>query len=523
MGGQNRPSQYERLNFVFVPNADAGYLRIKSSIGMNILGNGIYLDDVAVRKISCEYPDVNTIHVSGLTDVSARIEWGAVSAESYNVKIATKEIDPESETGDAYDGASSAGNVHNATGLEMATTYYVYVQSVCGAEGSSEWVGPVTFETMCPETDLALEDFEEEDVLECWRIEGGSVSISSDTAFSGESCVLFEGDAMTRLMSPTLSVSPLSGYMVSLRAYTENMATVTIGVVPDASEPGNYLPLASDLPLSYKEGWKELSVYLDVLGEDGLEEYAASKNIVIVTDGRVYVDDVSLKEIPECRKPSNIGITSLSCNTVTLTWDAAEGQTYSAVLKSGGETVRTISEGVTSPLTINELTPNTEYTLELTASCGSSEKSEPAIITFNAGCGAYSFPFFANFDGKTGPYIQYAIARINSIMRKNKNITPGKVTITNAEERALVLRLSQLNNVVFRAAAELEPSIISDYTYTLAQLFSSFYNASPIMSEENAAVAAGRLKLAKLTRDILTLLLYLLGIKAPEVMLKAGC
>lgn len=399
MGGQNRPSQYERLNFVFVPNADAGYLRIKSSIGMNILGNGIYLDDVAVRKISCEYPDVNTIHVSGLTDVSARIEWGAVSAESYNVKIATKEIDPESETGDAYDGASSAGNVHNATGLEMATTYYVYVQSVCGAEGSSEWVGPVTFETMCPETDLALEDFEEEDVLECWRIEGGSVSISSDTAFSGESCVLFEGDAMTRLMSPTLSVSPLSGYMVSLRAYTEGIATMTIGVVPDASEPGNYLPLASDLPLSYKEGWKELSVYLDVLGEDGLEEYAASKNIVIVTDGRVYVDDVSLKEIPECRKPSNIGITSLSGNTVTLTWDAAEGQTYSAVLKSVGETVRTISEGVTSPLTINELTPNTEYTLELTASCNSSEKSEPAIITFNADCGVYSFPFFANFDG----------------------------------------------------------------------------------------------------------------------------
>lgn len=398
-GGQMRPSQYERLNFVFVPNEDAAYLRIKGSLGMNILGNGIYLDDVAVRRISCEYIDMSTIHVSGLTDVSARIEWGAVSAESYNVKIATKEIDPESETGDAYDGASSAGNVHNATGLVMATTYYIYVQSVCGTDGSSDWVGPVTFETMCPETDLALEDFEEEGVLDCWRHEGGTVSISSGTAYSGESSVLFAGDAMTRLMSPTLSVSPLSGYMVSLRAYTEGIATVTIGVVPDASEPGNYLPLASDLPLSYKEGWKELSVYLDVLGEEGLEEYAASKNIVIVTDGRIYVDDVSLKEIPVCRKPSNIGITSLSGNTVTLTWDGTEGQTYSAVLKSKGETVRTINEGITSPLTINELIPNTEYTLELTASCGNSEESEPAIITFESGCGAYSFPFFANFDG----------------------------------------------------------------------------------------------------------------------------
>ena len=106
-------------------------------------------------------------------------------------------------------------------------------------------------------------------------------------------------------------------------------------------------------------------------------------------------------------------------------------------------------------------------------------------------------------------------------MRKNKNITPGKVTITNAEERALVLRLSQLNNVVFRAAAELEPSIISDYTYTLAQLFSSFYNASPIMGAAGAEIAASRLTLAKLTRDVLVKLLELLGVEAPEIMLKA--
>ena len=112
---------------------------------------------------------------------------------------------------------------------------------------------------------------------------------------------------------------------------------------------------------------------------------------------------------------------------------------------------------------------------------------------------------FAKFEGKTGPYIQYAIARINSILRKAKERgkEPGNIVITNAEERELALKLAQLNNVIMRAETDKEPSIISDYAYTLAQTFSSFYNASPIMSEENAAVAAGRLKLA--------------------VMLKAGC
>lgn len=128
---------------------------------------------------------------------------------------------------------------------------------------------------------------------------------------------------------------------------------------------------------------------------------------------------------------------------------------------------------------------------------------------------------FANFDGKTGPYIQYAVARINSIMRKNQNLVPGAVVITNPEERALGLKLTQLSSVVFRAEADKEPSVISDYAYTLAQLFSSFYNASPIMGAETSEIAVSRLALARLTRDVLVKLLYLLGIEAPEAMLKA--
>ena len=128
---------------------------------------------------------------------------------------------------------------------------------------------------------------------------------------------------------------------------------------------------------------------------------------------------------------------------------------------------------------------------------------------------------FANFEGKTGPYIQYAIARINSVMRKNSDIKTHKIMITNAEERNLALKIAQLSNVVMRCEAEKEPSIISDYVYNLAQAFSSFYNASPIKGADSAEVAGSRMGLAKLTRDILVKLLYLLGIEAPEVMPKA--
>ncbi len=129
---------------------------------------------------------------------------------------------------------------------------------------------------------------------------------------------------------------------------------------------------------------------------------------------------------------------------------------------------------------------------------------------------------FAKFEGKTGPYIQYAVARINSIIRKatSAGINPGAVVISNREERDLALKISQLGSTIMRAHTEHEPSIISDYVYSLAQSFSTFYNASSIMNAETPQLAASRLKMAKLVRDILVQLLDLLGIEAPEVMLK---
>ncbi len=129
---------------------------------------------------------------------------------------------------------------------------------------------------------------------------------------------------------------------------------------------------------------------------------------------------------------------------------------------------------------------------------------------------------FAKFEGKTGPYIQYAIARINSIIRKANaaGIKEGNIIISNREEKDLALKIAQLSNTVMRAHTEHEPSIISDYVYTLAQTFSTFYNASSIMNAESPKLAASRLKMSRLVRDILVKLLYLLGIEAPEVMLK---
>ena len=131
---------------------------------------------------------------------------------------------------------------------------------------------------------------------------------------------------------------------------------------------------------------------------------------------------------------------------------------------------------------------------------------------------------FAKFDGKTGPYIQYAIARINSVLRKAEanDIEKGAIIINNDDERSLALKLAQIETIVFRAHNDKEPSIIADYAYTLAQTFSGFYNACPIMNAEDKNIVQSRLSLAYIVKETLTLMLFLLGIEAPEVMLKAN-
>ncbi len=129
---------------------------------------------------------------------------------------------------------------------------------------------------------------------------------------------------------------------------------------------------------------------------------------------------------------------------------------------------------------------------------------------------------FAKFEGKTGPYIQYAIARINSVCRKakEKGLAEANIVVSNRQERDLLMNLSRLSGTVHRSAVENEPSLLADYAYNIAQMFSSFYNASPILSISDNTLAGSRLKMCVLVGKTLKLLLNLLGIQAPEVMLK---
>lgn len=129
---------------------------------------------------------------------------------------------------------------------------------------------------------------------------------------------------------------------------------------------------------------------------------------------------------------------------------------------------------------------------------------------------------FTKSEGKTGAYVQYAIARINSILSKSidKDFETAKLKISHKIEREIFLQLNRFSEFLEQAYTAREPSIISEYVYMLAQKFSILYAELPINGESDRVVRTSRLQLCRITRAILTQCLDLLGIEAPEKMLR---
>jgi arginyl-tRNA synthetase len=127
---------------------------------------------------------------------------------------------------------------------------------------------------------------------------------------------------------------------------------------------------------------------------------------------------------------------------------------------------------------------------------------------------------FSRFEGKTGPYLQYAAVRIRSILRRaaEEGFSAADPVIRSPEERALFLQLLALPDAMAAAEKARAPNILCEYAFELAQRYSSFYGEHHILSESDAALRDARLGLCRLTLAAMTKVLALLGIEVPERM-----
>ncbi len=121
-----------------------------------------------------------------------------------------------------------------------------------------------------------------------------------------------------------------------------------------------------------------------------------------------------------------------------------------------------------------------------------------------------------SFEGETGPYVQYAYARIQSILRK-ANFVPSAENdykLADAESWDIIKHIQNFSNVVERAGDKFDPSLIAKYAINLAQAFNKYYAHTRILDE--SPERDSRLALAYATGLVLKEALRLLGVKAPE-------
>jgi arginyl-tRNA synthetase len=120
-----------------------------------------------------------------------------------------------------------------------------------------------------------------------------------------------------------------------------------------------------------------------------------------------------------------------------------------------------------------------------------------------------------SFEGNTGPYILYSYARASSIMKKAKEEKKFEILELQDSEINLVKKLSEFPEIVQKAYLSLNPALVANYSYLLAQAFNEFYHDCKVIGSEEEAF---RLALVQAFRQVLKNSLWLLGIETLEEM-----
>ncbi|MDA9344847.1 arginine--tRNA ligase [Flavobacteriales bacterium] len=124
-----------------------------------------------------------------------------------------------------------------------------------------------------------------------------------------------------------------------------------------------------------------------------------------------------------------------------------------------------------------------------------------------------------DFNGNTGPFIQYTFARIQSLITKyNSEILDLKLVDINKEEQTLIKQILDFPNIIQEAAINYSPAVIANYTYELVKEYNSFYQNTPVLNEENVDVKRFRIALSETVSSVVKNAMKLLGVEMPIQM-----
>ena len=377
-----------------------------------------YVDNIMVDYIpACGEP--TQMAVTNILSDEVTLTWNGGQSTSFNLYYKTSE---ETEFTEFEYISLDENNEYTLTGLTPATTYSWYVAAVCD-DGSTVAGEPSSFTTAC----TALSqipytwDFENDNsagtssypLPTCWsRILSPSTSstpypyvYSYAVAHSGSKSLYFYNyytgsiAVLPWLDGDQLNLQDLQISFYAKASSYSSSPVLQVGVMTNPDDASTFT-LVEEISLTdnYPADGEPYEVTFN--NYTGTGNYIALRNMVNSTAyNYIYVDDITLEEIPSCSKPSSLVATPAS-TSATLSWISnSDNVTLYYAESSSSEYIEV--GGVTSPYLLEELTPATTYKWYLTAECPDTTW-QTTEKTFTTACAEIeTLPYYTNFDDMT--------------------------------------------------------------------------------------------------------------------------
>jgi len=395
---------------VYLANIPAGHTRLAFKHDDQFTFSTVYIDDFDYQLAPACIPPVGvTINPGSFSaDISYVFNGGSQVAFEWGPVGFTQ--------GTGTTGTSGTSPI-NLTGLSANTTYSIYLQGNCGANGISPWVGPFTFTTNCaPFTAPYLENFDAATVFQpinCWDVVSNGAGFNAATQqvdnstfsvppVSTPNHLSFYNSFSSQayLLSPELQGLSNNLYQVSFSIAGQfNSADIEVGTVDASGDTAGFYSLG--VVQAANNSYSSHTFY--VVGIPANHSRFAFKHDASALFTTVYIDNFAFDLAPSCIPPVGINIAP-SATSAQVAYTFVGGSQVSFEWGPIGFTQGTGTTGssTSSPMTLGGLTANTGYDVYLQGNCGANGLS-PWIgpFTFYTTCLPFTAPYTDNFDGGT--------------------------------------------------------------------------------------------------------------------------
>ena len=393
----NYEGEMENVHIALRFNGDGGYDEWGYSAYQYI-----YVDDITLENApACERPD--HIVISEISNTSAVVSWAEKNASGYNVYYKKSEATEYL----AYEGNPVSDTTVTLENLENNTLYAVRVASLCSDESEVIVTDPVMFRTECDAITSVPQtwDFESNNtggtsytLPSCWDRVGNTnyPYVYGYNTHSGDSCLYtgYEPDNYIVVLPPVdFDALPINTLQLRFYAYFSCNTcdgTIEVGLMSDPNDAGTFTTVGTINNDAELMDYAQYEVsFADYEGDMG-NPYIAMR--FYGTGGSsfyyqyIYVDDVTLENVPTCDRPENLAAGSITHNSATISWSGSEDISYNVYYKESDTTEWVAFEGnpvMDTTTTLENLNANTDYDVRVTSVCddGSEVFSEPTSFT----------------------------------------------------------------------------------------------------------------------------------------------